>query len=50
MRLRLCGVYITSLVVKVQMWWTISPPTLTSAGPPANGEYQHGLQLVALIG
>ena len=29
---------------------TISPPPLTGAGPLANGEYQEGLQAVALTG
>ena len=27
-----------------------SPPTLIGTGPPANGEYQQGLQPVALTG
>ena len=27
-----------------------TPPTLTGAGPPANGEYQQGLQPVSLTG
>ena len=31
-------------------WQTYSPPTHIGAGPPVNGEYQHWLQPVALIG
>ncbi len=29
---------------------SFSPPTLTGAGPPTNGEYQQGLQPMALTG
>ena len=29
---------------------TYTPPTLTGVGPPANGEFQQGLQLAALTG
>ena len=32
----------------IKVWESNSPPTLTGAGPPANGEYQQGLQLVSL--
>ena len=35
---------------KVTQIVTYNPPTLTGAGPPTNGEYQQGLQLVALTG
>ena len=36
--------------VGFRVYVTYTPPTLTGAGPPTNGEYQQGLQPVALNG